>query len=177
MEQKPVVLYAYCNSLEHEQQTAAILVGALLRHLATDQTDEIIRTTIMDFYHTFKAKDTRPSILDYSKKLQFLLPNLRERVFIIVDAIDECSDRHRDTFLAELKKLPARLFFTSRPILEIHHQFRNEARLDVRATREDIKTYLEDQMTTRPYLDMLKCRSPALAEEIVHHIIEKADGM
>ena len=182
LKKKAAVLYVYCNFLEQEQQTATILVSTLLRHLATSDyqktgTDEIIRTEIMGFYRTFKAKDSRPSILDYSKMLQFLLPNLGKRAFIIVDAIDECSGRDRDILLAELKKLPARLFITSRPIPEVLHQFRNEAQLEVRATKEDIKAYLESQMRTRASLSVLKHRNPDLAKEIMSHIIEKADGM
>lgn len=182
LKDKYAVLYAYCNFKESEQQTAVNLVSSLVRHLATDhQTDEI-RKLLMTFYHDFRAKGSRPSMAEYSKILCQMLLTLDRDVFVIVDALDECASGDRDDFLAELKKLPARLFCTTRPIPEIIHLFHSDfAQLNVdnqvEATKEDIKTYLNSEMKKRASLAALKESNPGLAADIVREINEKADGM
>jgi len=178
---KYVVLYAYCNFMikEKEQQTAVNLMSSLLRHLATDHETDGIRKPVMKFYHEFKAKGSRPSMAEYSKILCQILQTLDKRVFIVVDALDECSDDDRGDFLAELEKLPVRLFCTTRDIPEIIYLFHNNVTQlsvhnQVKATKEDIKTYLQSEMKKRASLAAL---NPSLAADIVRVINEKADGM
>ncbi|KAF8419528.1 hypothetical protein EV426DRAFT_517540, partial [Tirmania nivea] len=177
-----VVLYAYCNVKEKEQQTAVNLVSSLLRHLATDhQTDEILKS-VMTFYHEFKAKGSRPSKMEYSKILCQILTTLGRSVFIVVDALDEYLADDRDDFLAELKKLPVRLFCTTRDIPEIISLFHGHAAQlninnQVEEIKADIKIYLDSEMKKRAPLAALKENNPGLAAEIVQEIHENAGGM
>lgn len=66
------------------------------------------------------------------------------RVFVIVDALDECqvSDRSHRTILREIFKLQAKtranLFATSRFTDEIMKQFEGALSLEIRATSEDV---------------------------------------
>lgn len=77
------------------------------------------------------------------------------RVFIIIDALDECqaSDSSRARFLAEIFNLQARsgvnLFATSRFIPDIVERFKEEESLllEIRASDEDVLKYLDDRIS------------------------------
>ncbi|RPB26486.1 hypothetical protein L211DRAFT_899806, partial [Terfezia boudieri ATCC MYA-4762] len=119
---------------------------------------------------------------EYSKVLCKILPTLGKSVFIVIDALDECSSEDRDDFLVELRKLPVRLFCTTRDIPEIIYLFQGDAAQlsvdnQVEATKGDIKIYLESEMKKRATLAALKESNPGLAADIVRVINEKADGM
>jgi hypothetical protein len=105
---------------------------------------------------------------------------LYSRVFIIVDALDECqtSDGCRTKFLTEIfhlqSKTGANVFVTSRLISDIVKMFDGSTLLEIRATKEDIKRYLQGHMDElRPFVG----RNQRLQEEITTGISEVADGM
>jgi hypothetical protein len=102
------------------------------------------------------------------------------RVFIIVDALDECqiSDGCRQRFLSCLFKLQEKcginLFATSRPILGIEKEFDGNTVLEIRASEEDVRRYLEGHMFRLPGFVV---RSLELQEEAKTNIIKAVDGM
>jgi hypothetical protein len=130
-------------------------------------------------YDQHKDKRTRPSVDEILWILQTVAATY-SRVFIIVDAIDECqiSNGCRQRFLSSLFNLRAtcmaNLFATSRPILSIEKEFEGHPKLDIRASEEDVRRYLEGQMFRLPgYV----ARSSELQEEIKTDIINAVDGM
>jgi hypothetical protein len=102
------------------------------------------------------------------------------RVFIIVDALDKCqvSEGCRARFLSELfnfqAKAGANLFVTSRSIPEITSKFEGSISLEIRATHEDVQTYLAGQMDKLPSFVV---SSPDLQNEIKTTISKVVDGM
>jgi hypothetical protein len=102
------------------------------------------------------------------------------RVFIAVDAIDECqvSDGCRTRFLSEIFSLQAKsrvnFFATSRFILEITEKFEGSTFLEIRATSEDVRRYLDGRMFR---LLGFVVRSPELQEEIKTEILRSVQGM
>jgi hypothetical protein len=104
------------------------------------------------------------------------------RVFIIVDAIDECQEAggNRARFLKEIFNLQtsckANVFATSRFVPDIMDNFDGHLSLEIRASEEDIQRYLEGHMTElRPFVTRAENRK--LLEEIVHVISHTVDGM
>ena len=73
------------------------------------------------------------------------------RVFIIIDALDECSneDGTRRRILEGILSLQSsktvNVIVTSRPIPTILSEFETSTHLEIRASRTDIQTYLEAQ--------------------------------
>ncbi|KAL6406085.1 hypothetical protein AUP68_10647 [Ilyonectria robusta] len=114
-----------------------------------------------------------------SKALQ-CVASLFSRVFIVVDALDECgdSDGSRTQFLSELANLQAnsgaKLFATLRHIPDIIQKFDRSDTLEIRASDEDIRAYLGGRASELP-----KCvgRTPGLQDEIKNGILQAADGM
>lgn len=91
------------------------LTSSLLRPLAIESKSKQIITALQEYYKQFEEKKSCPSLTEYSSLLLALIANLK-RVFIIVDALDECSSYARSAFLAELKKFSASvsIMFTTR---------------------------------------------------------------
>jgi hypothetical protein len=102
------------------------------------------------------------------------------RVFIIVDALDECqiSSGCRQRFLSGLFNLQAKsganFFATSRPISNIEKEFEGNPRLEIRASKEDVRRYLDGQLFRLP---RFVARSYELQEDIRTGIINAVDGM
>ena len=130
-------------------------------------------------YNRHKDKPTRPSLDEILKALQSVAAKY-SRVFIIVNALDECqiSDGSRQKFLSDLfdihAKCGANLFATSRPISSIEEEFEGATMLEILASGNDVRKYLEGHMYRLPGFVV---RSPELQEEIKTRVVQAVDGM
>ncbi|KAK8135509.1 hypothetical protein PG984_003449 [Apiospora sp. TS-2023a] len=135
--------------------------------------------TLRSIYEYHSGKKTRPSLSEMSKALQSLAASYR-RVYIVIDALDECqtSNGCRAEFLSQLLDLQSqqliKLFVTCRNIPDIVSMFHNSTCLRIRANMDDVRTYVEGNMRR-----MRSCvqRDSALRKKIVATITEAADGM
>jgi hypothetical protein len=143
------IAYMYCNFRRQDEQKINDLLASLLKQLAETQLS--LPSTVKELYNRHKTKRTRPSFDEISKSLQAITA-LYSRVFIIVDALDECqvSNSCRQRFLLEMFNLQANhgvnLYATSRFIPEITTKFQANISLEIRASKEDIGRYLEAHM-------------------------------
>ena len=170
--------FVYCYYKSQNEQTAVNLISSLLRPLAIESKSKQITTALQEFYKGFEQKKSHPLLTEYSSLLLALLAKLR-RVFIIVDALDECSSDARSEFLAELKKLPSSvsLMFTARPIPDILDSFLDTPRIEVRASDDDVSTYLTKEIQRSSLLARLVKDDSCLAGEIVEKVLESSKGM
>jgi hypothetical protein len=96
----------------------------------------------------------------------------------VIDALDECQDGTRRQFLSRLRNLQAerdvRLMVTSRFLPEIADAFQEATRLEIRASREDVKRFVAGQTYQLP-----RCiqRNAELQEMMQEKIVEAVDGM
>ena len=127
--------------------------------------------------HNNRDKRTRPSLDEISKSLQSVA-TIYSRVFIIVDALDECqaSNGWRARFLSEIFDLQtncqASLFATSRFIPEITEKFEGRIVLEIRATKQDVRRYVDGHIS---HLPSFVGRNPELQEEIKTEIVKSVD--
>jgi hypothetical protein len=177
--------YIYCNFRQRDKQKAVDLLANLVKQLSQQ------RSSFPDYVRSLsdqhKNKRTRPSFEEISQTLQSVM-SMYPRVFIVVDALDECqaSDDCLARYLSEIFKLQskcgANLFATSRFIPEIKEKFNGSISMDIRATDDDVRIYLDDHMPQLP--EFVKC-SPErqkklqeeLQEEIKTAIVKAVDGM
>jgi hypothetical protein len=133
---------------------------------------------VVALHKEHSSKRTRPSVAEYSRLLQTHIRGLT-RVFIIIDALDECpeSDGTREAFLAEVRQLvpTACLLVTSRHIATIENEFRGQARLEVRASDGDMRSYIEARIQKEKRLKLCLQKQPDL--RLADTIVEKAQGM
>jgi hypothetical protein len=171
------IAYLYCNFRRQDQQEANDLLASLVRQLAQSQPS--LPSNVKELYDRHKAKRSRPSLDEVSRCLQSVV-SMYSRVFIVVDALDECqvSDGCRTRFLTEIlglqDKRGVNIFATSRFIPEIVNEFEGSTQVEIRASERDVRTYLDHQMS--PRRAFLK-KNHELQEEIKDKIIEVVKGM
>jgi hypothetical protein len=138
-----------------------------------------LSVTVKELYNRHETKRTRPSLREISDALQAVTA-LHSRAFIIIDALDECqiSDGCRQQFLSALFSLQAKcganLFTTSRHIASIEKEFEGNVKMEIRASEEDVRRYLDGHMFRLPGYVV---QSLELQEEIKANIVQAVDGM
>lgn len=155
------------------------MLGSLLQQLVRHQPD--ILNEICDIYHRHGDGEYPPTRSELSSLLQLEFLSL-SKVFVIVDALDECTneDNMSTKLLCEFQKLHTslHLLITSRRhIINVKHEFPDARKLDIRARDEDLKVYLEKRIRMEERLRIYVDKNPELGETIKNKIIEKADGM
>lgn len=171
------IAYLYCNFRRQHEQKLEDLITSLLKQLLQNLSS--IPDSVKMIYNQHKDKQTRPSLDEILKTLESVIATF-SRVYIIVDALDECqlSGECRPRFLSNILSLQARtgarLFATSRPIPDIEKRFKNCLSLEILASNEDIQIYLNGHMSQLPNFVLSK---PKLQEEIATEIIKAVKGM
>ncbi len=94
------IAYLYCNFRRHADQKVEDILSSLIRQLSQDQS--LLPKCLRDLYDKHRGR-TRPSLDELSRALR-AVANLFSRVFIVVDALNECqlSDGSRSKLLGEI---------------------------------------------------------------------------
>lgn len=169
--------YIFCNFRQQDEQKAEDLLVSLLKQLAQGQPS--LPDVVKSLYDKHKDKRTRPSFDEVSKAIRSVTA-ICSRVFIMVDALDECHTTAgcRAKFLSEVFKLQAEcranFFATSRFIPDVTEKFKGRTTLEIQASKEDIEKYLETHMV---HLSAFNDWRGKLQEEIKNGISEAVDGM
>jgi len=172
------IAYLYCSYRRQREQKLADLFSSLLKQLVQQQPST--PESMKNLYERHKDKRTRPSFDEISKVLHSIIADYA-RTFIIIDALDECqvSDGRRE-FLLEMFNLQARtgvnLLMTSRfiPEMEIQKEFKGCLSLEIRASDEDVKKYVDGHISRLP---LFISRNLDLQREIRTEVTRAADGM
>jgi hypothetical protein len=171
------IAYIYCNFRRKDEQKVDSLLASILKQLS--ETHPAIPSTISELYAGHKSKGTRPSTDELRRALTSVAAT-HSRVFIVVDALDECqtSDGCRSRFVEDCFALQARcranLFMTSRFLPEVTEMFDKASTFEIRASPEDVRNYLTGQIFRLPGF---VSRDIVLQEEIKNEIINSVDGM
>ena len=171
------VAYIYCDYLKYREQTTLHLVGSLLKQLAQQQNP--VSESLEGYYNRHRTSNTDPDPKGAFEVLKAECDNW-SRIFIIVDALDECSEKDatRQRLVEGLLSLQGskriNILVTSRPIPSILCDFEVWERLGIRASSADIQDYLLGQM------DRFSKRvvvGKDLQAQIISTIVDAADGM
>ncbi|CAF3539468.1 unnamed protein product, partial [Fusarium graminearum] len=171
------IAYIYCNFRRQHEQNIGDLLASVLKQLT--QCRSSLPDSVKSLYDWHKTKRTRPSVDEILGLLQSVAA-MHSRVFIIIDALDEClaSDGCRTRFLSELFNLQTRhgtnIFATSRFIPEIMDRFQTSLSIEIRASPDDVARYLEGHIEQLPSFIQ---HDRQLQEEITTGISEAVDGM
>jgi hypothetical protein len=167
------IAYLYCNFRRQDEQKADDLLESLLKQLSQERSP--LPDTLKNLYDRHKAKRTRPSFEEISRALH-IVAAMYSRVFIIVDALDECQSRTK--FLSEIFNLQAKcganLFATSRFTFEVTQKFKGCLSREILASNEDVRRYLDCHMS--PRRAFLR-KNSELQDEIKTKIVKATKGM
>jgi hypothetical protein len=78
-------------------------------------------------------------------------------IFIVVDALDECIERDQEYLITELQSLAStvHVMVTSRPLPSIEQLFHGATRLEIHATKDDVRKYIDGQISREHRLALL----------------------
>ncbi|KAK6338820.1 hypothetical protein TWF696_009628 [Orbilia brochopaga] len=167
------VAYFYCNFKRKDDQTIYNILVSLLKQLARRHYS--LPGLVKETYRRHKLNNTRPSKDEIFDALQFTVA-MFSRVFIVVDALDECQSS--TLLLSTLFRLHSEcgmnIFATSRHIQDIADQFtlHDSTVLEILAHDEDLRNYLDAQIDQSNRSLLHRNR-----EAIKNKIIEVVDGM
>lgn len=102
-----------------------------------------------------------------------------QQVFIIVDAIDECSDQFRRQLVESLQLLNCQLIVTSRlPENTDEEDLSSFKRVEIKANRLDIELYIDQEIEKdKRKLSKWMARRPSLRQEIKAAVVKSAEKM
>jgi Cdc6-like AAA superfamily ATPase len=167
------ISFFYCDF--HEQPTVDKILRSLLKQLLQQSTSQL--SGLKSLYDALEKKHRCPTEDEILGLLDLAISSL-SRVFVVVDALDEC--RRSDEFAPTLRKffsLQKRhnlgLLVTSRSIPIIAELFQSNPRIRIYAHDEDISRCLHSGL--RGFRAIQK--KPELLSEVVTTITKSADGM
>ena len=174
------ILFVYIDYKDQETQLVANLIGSLLRQIV--RSKNVISTELMMLYEKHLEKRTRASV---DELCSVLCSEIRTftRVFVLVDAMDEFNEKigDRAPLVTQLTRVmqqhQIRLMITSRHNADIEKTFPSAVSVEIRASDEDVRKYLESRIqgvsssTFRVKLDS------QLQHAIVENVANNVRGM
>ena len=170
----------YCDFLTKQEQSTTNILGSMLKQLACrgGGIPEQIRDAFQKAKNGLGGRNLLPPrMVDILKETIASLP----RVFICVDALDECAPKHRRDLLESLRELVAvslniRIFLTGRPHIEkeIMKCFSQVVLIPLSPSGADIKSYLEMRLDCDTDSDAM---DDELRADIMRIIPEKVSEM
>ena len=166
--------YIYCDYKRRGDQTPIKLTASVTKQLLQHQ--DSIPENILKMYQEKKTTLTFEDVLEMTGSSMARL----SRVYVILDALDELGDagQVRQTLIERLRPLQDlhqfNLMTTSRYIPSLDLNFHHPLCMDVRASPEDIRRYVEGRTS-----DLPKCvrESTGLQEAIATAIVDSVEGM
>jgi len=168
------VAFLYCYYRMREKQDAKSLFTMLLRQLAEQCAS--VPESVKALYASCKRKEAGPSFPEILDTLSGVVDS-QDRAFLVIDALDECSDKARKILLTKLQELrrntKTSVMATSRPHGPLEREF-GDTQLEIRAVERDIDLYLDGQLKG---LSECVTGNDTLQKTIKKRIAEAAGGM
>ncbi|KAJ7581712.1 hypothetical protein C8J56DRAFT_793374 [Mycena floridula] len=183
LQPKIAVICIYFDYKRQEEQTPTQLLGSILKQLV--QQHPSISDHLVTLHQSCLSRSAHPSITELFTALQTEVL-LYSHVYIVVDALDECSESSQvqEIFFSTqanhgLRSLSEKvhLLITSRDIFSIAQQFDGEPKIIIEAHRKDLETYIKGRLAVDFKLKRHIKGDTTLEAEIVEQVSSKAVGM
>ena len=167
------VIYLKYNDPE---QTLEAILGSLLRQLAQDHSS--MPWVLNDLYETHREQNTAPSLAEISEALSSLVEEY-SKVYLVIDALDECSDEIRWDLVEKLRGLPPEtyLMITSRFLDSIDKDLEDFERIEIKANKADLELFVDHHIERNKNLHRVVERSTALRVDIKYAVVRTAQDM
>ncbi|KAJ6502837.1 ankyrin repeat-containing domain protein [Mycena vitilis] len=167
----------YLNHKEADTQTPTNVIASLCKQLLLGR---FIPQQIRELYQQRSSEGTRPSMDAIVKALQSVVSQYT-KVFLVVDALDECPEVQRNLLLQYLalatEGSSVNLMITSRPHITLDPFFPFPQLIQIHATEGDIHLYLDTQIKDSPRLSRHVQTRPELRGEVHSKILGNVQGM
>ena len=171
------IAYIYLNFRGKDDQNINDLVACIMKQLVYRRPT--LATSVKDLHDAWSSEGGRPSFDHIYRALESVTKSFT-KVYILVDALDECqdSDRCRTRLLDTLSQLQVdtkvNLLLTSRGRPDIDKYFQKDDTLSIEAHEDDVRRYLESNMWK---LSSCVAKRADLQKTIIEEIIKAAEGM
>ncbi|KAI4260459.1 MAG: hypothetical protein L6R42_004057, partial [Xanthoria sp. 1 TBL-2021] len=167
----------YCNFKEGQMQTPENLLAGACVQLANTLSGPLPRA-LVDIYEGHSRLKTRPTSTEVLKVLDSTVHEF-DTVYLVIDALDECSEQVRDRFLTQMDALPVntRRLVTTRHVDSIVNRYYDCPKIEIRATDVDLKNYITSRIASSNRLMRHVREDPVLERAICEKVTSKADGM
>ena len=178
-EENIAVAAFYCDFLSQQEQTINNIVGAILKQLVGRIG---IGKNLREVFQKAKKEvgGRGPRLVDLMGMLKTAIASL-PRVFICVDALDECLPKCLPELFESLRDITrespsTRIFLTGRPHVweDIQRYFTDAVVIPISSNKDDIQNYLEMRLDRDAERGAM---SDDLRAEIVRVILEKISDM
>ncbi|KAK4207663.1 ankyrin repeat-containing domain protein [Rhypophila decipiens] len=195
-------LYVYFDHRDQRRQDANNILPCLLAQLVRQRDDA--SKEVNQLHQSYRLKGIPPTLDDYLDVLASEIKKLN-RVYIVVDALDECQDddelNTRDEFVRALQRLPeanTRLLFFSRHDESIKSLVNPDDRISIAATESELASYVKSRINARRELKKLveskdeeisralrtadtplsePLKTMTFLNKVVNKVVERSDGM
>jgi hypothetical protein len=174
--EKVAIACIYCNHKEQTTQTVRELMASLLKQLVQDHP--VVSEWIRSLYNEHYPKATSPSIGELTETLSKEVGR-RNKVFVIIDALDELVERDRGSLISKVQSLgdAVKLMVTSRPLSSIGRIVGNAKSIDIRADDQDVREYVKHCILLRSHFSLVVETDETLCEDIMDGISANVHGM
>lgn len=167
----------YFNYQDRRTQSAEVVLASLLRQLAMSSLET--PRPLVELHKRIESQQRQVQKQDLDQAILLICADF-DRIFIVIDALDECDSEHRKNLLrsfAILQKNPSvRIFLTSRPhsAHEIARMLETPLQVEIGATDADLRMYLSSKIDDSDNVDVI---DEDFKEEIIIKVIHAAHRM
>jgi hypothetical protein len=168
--------YVFGNFRRADELTCLNVLASLTRQLAERGN---LPVDVAKLLRQHKGRRSRPQEDELQSALMSVASRY-EKVFLVVDALDEFDASERVKLVSRLfeiqqsGKIDLRVLATSRTIPDIMSQFEDAQRLEVQASEEDIRRYLKGKIFEFPPFVRT---NEKLLEDIIAKVSEAVKGV
>ena len=171
--QKVVISCVYCSYKDQALQTPTSLIASILYQILT--ITKFISDDLRALYERHELKKTRPRLEELFAELQACVQSL-DKFFVIIDALDECSDVTRNEFLKHIRKLrpAANLMVTTRPASHSVNVYPEAVCVEIRAKDTDVRSYCEAKIKSDDRFNFMR---EDAKNDMINKLVENAQDM
>ncbi|KAI9148367.1 26S proteasome non-ATPase regulatory subunit [Paramyrothecium foliicola] len=149
--------YIYFTYKDAELQTPVNIIASILQQLISQSPADA--HSLVNLHAQHVGENTRPSVGEIVSLLQDVFRRF-SKVYVIVDALDECSDVD-----------------DARPLPDLEKLLDDAIHIEVEASPTDIENYLGQRLESTRSIQIHLAQDSLLQETIVSVILEKVNGM
>ena len=172
------VVGIYCDYNEFNQMSTPKYIASLLEQLL--QKRSIVPVQVRKAFEVHSGRSSYPSLPEYIELLQTQMESFT-RVYVIIDALDECTqvNRVRDELFEGVMTLPTStsIMVTSRYVPDIEILLEGAVRLDIRAHDEDVYLHVVSRLKAEKNWSRRIRLDAELQSKIACSVVERTHGM
>ncbi|KAH7002610.1 ankyrin repeat-containing domain protein [Ilyonectria destructans] len=181
-DESTAVSYAFCDYKNPDTYLPENIIATLAVQLGQQSEDAFdLLEEYFDILHSENQLPMQPNLDDLLDLIQGMA-DVYDKVFVVVDGLDECGD-HVSRMTRSLKSIANRskaisTAFFSRKEEDIREELEDEfEHIEVEAHTKDLEDYTLAEVNKRKVLKRLEVKNPALYKDILVTLVKDARGM